>query len=161
MGNAMSTAEYFRMSLKVTVCVPLRSLYALVSSEPTPSSTERSRPVRLATMRVWPPNVGMPVRSCVGVSKNMTPPWPPTYHWKLPLPGSWAATESALNDSARAATGMLRESMRITDCLRKVSAPGGPWRLPRPQSAVRQNAWNVLESAGGEGERWRRYLLVY
>src|SRR3990170_4914652 len=101
----------------------------------------------------------MPVRSCVGVSKNMTPPWPPTYHWKLPLPGSCAAAESAPKDSASAATGMLRESMRITDCLRKVSAPGGPWRLPRPQSAVRQNAGDVLESAGGEGERWRRYLL--
>ena len=81
------------------------------------------------------------------------------YHWKSPLAGSWAAAVTAPSASASAATGMLRVSMRITDCLRKVSAPGGSRRLPRPQRQVRQNAGTVLESAGGEGEQGRRYLL--
>src|SRR6187200_564513 len=81
------------------------------------------------------------------------------YHWKSRWPDSCAAAVTAPSASARAATGMLRVSMRITDCLRKVSAPGGSRRLTASPAAVRQNARTVLESAGGEGEQGRRYLL--
>ena len=91
---------------------------------------------------------GSPVRPWVGVSKNMTPPCPPTYHWKLPFPGAWAASGAVPRASTSAAPGMLRMSVRITDYLRKVSAPGGSWRVPQPHSA---RSVKMRDVAGNRG----------
>src|SRR4029077_19206627 len=106
-------------------------------------------PVRLATINAWPPKEGMAVRSWVGVLKSMTPPWPPTYHWKLPLPGAWAVRWAVPSVKASATAAIDRMSVRITAYLRKVSAPGGSWRLPCPS---RHGYVKMRDLAGNRGK---------
>ena len=95
----------------------------------------------------------MAVRSWVGVLKSMTPPWPPTYHWKLPLPGAWAVRWAVPSVKASATAAIDRMSVRITAYLRKVSAPGGSWRLPCPSRHGTSKCGILPEIAGREGER--------